>query len=67
MKGGYITSIFLLSYFTSNNALSQKTSYGIKAGVNLSTVTGEAFPDDIVKMLAGYHAVFFITIRFPFI
>lgn len=63
-------SIALFTFFTLfslNQIFAQKTSYGIKAGVNLSTVNGEAYPSDTVKMLVGYHAGGFLTIKLPFV
>ena len=69
MKHKVVALILLITafFFASQKLYAQKTSYGIKAGVNLSTVTGEAYPADTVKMLVGYHAGGFITIKLPFV
>lgn len=69
MKRNVFRLIIILNavLLTCQKSFSQKTSYGIKAGINLSTVTGDAYPSDTVKMLVGYHAGGFITIKLPFI
>lgn len=69
MKRNVFRLIIILTavLLTTQKTFSQKTSYGIKAGINLSTVTGDAFPADTVKMLVGYHAGGFITIKLPFV
>lgn len=69
MKHRVFTLAILVAFtFLVNQVtFAQKTNYGIKAGVNLSTINGEAYSSDTLKMLVGYHAGVFITIKLPFV
>jgi len=49
--------------FTFGVANAQDLKFGIKAGANLSTLTGDAVADD-VKMKAGFNAGGFVEIKF---
>lgn len=52
-----------IALFTIGIASSQELKFGVKAGANLSTLTGDAVSDD-VSMKAGFHAGGLLEIKF---
>jgi len=60
MKKGFLAAIALFSF---GIAQSQEIKFGVKGGLNLSTLTGDAVSDDI-SMKAGFHAGGLVEIKF---